>query len=198
MLRDRFEALPSPELGRLCAHETLAAAMVATIQTLTGVTPRLLPESGNNDISHLAWCVDGGRDPVGGREANRPGRIAIVIVTDRRHQWTLMTRRQFTFINRWQAQVTRIDMLREHLGRAMMSATTLDAGVRQPWRPLLTHAMSLRMAFALWWDARMVEGHTPESAWTLLSLIAEPSVLTRFTLTADGPHLPLPVTMGLR
>lgn len=189
VLRARFEELPDAVLCRLCRHETLTDAMAATVETLTGVVPRVMAESGGNGISHLVWCVDGGYDRVGGRQADLPGRVGSTVLTDSRDRWSGPSSRRLPFLSRWQLQVTRAQMLREHLGRAMVTGPTVDAGVRQSWRPSLTHAMSLRISFALWWDARLSEGHTRESAATLLALMAEPDVLARFTMTAQGPRL---------
>jgi hypothetical protein len=189
VLRARFEELPDAVLRRLCSHKTLTEAMVATVETLTGITPRVMAESGTNGISHLVWCVDGGYDRVGGRQADLPGRVGSTVLTDPPDRWTGASSRRLSFRARRQLRATRLQMLRKHLGWAMITGPTVDAGVRQSWRPSLTRAMSLRVTFALWWDARMSEGHTPESATTLLALIAQPDVLPRFTMTAEGPRL---------
>lgn len=189
VLRERFERLPDRVVADLCRHEHLTDSMAEMVETLTGIAPRLMPESGNNGITHLVWCVDGAYDRVGGRQADRPGRIGEVIVTDRFDRWNRTPRRQFAFVSRRQLQATRVEMLREHLGRAMVTGTTIDAAIRQPWRPLLVHAMSLRVAYALWWDARIREGHSVASATTLLALVAQPDALRRFTMTGEGPRL---------
>lgn len=49
------------------------------------------------------------------------------------------------------------------------------------------------MVLAAWWDARMAEGQTPESARFLLSLTANPAMSAAVSFDSDGtPVLPLP------
>lgn len=49
------------------------------------------------------------------------------------------------------------------------------------------------MVLAAWWDTRMAEGQTPESARFLLSLTAHPALAAAVSFDSDGtPALPLP------
>lgn len=46
-------------------------------------------------------------------------------------------------------------------------------------------------AVSLWWDGRLAEGHTPESAHMMLALVAPPAVMAELRFDAAGvPRLP--------
>lgn len=47
-----------------------------------------------------------------------------------------------------------------------------------------------QLAAMVWWETRMIEGHTPEAAQTLLALRADPEVLAHVEWQVDGSLAP--------
>lgn len=68
---------------------------------------------------------------------------------------------------------------------------TLAALFAEPYDDTWLAHVRLDCALGLWWEARLSDGHSPESADTLLALLVHPTVAARFAYrrTDDCPRL---------
>lgn len=188
VLGARFEALSAAQVAALCARTSLGEALSATVATLHGVSPRVFWQDRHAGVGQAAWGLDGVPDRVGGRTEGTRGRVGQITIVEPARQ-----------LGGWgspdgpeqaRTRERRRDILVEHLSRAMVTGRTLDTVVRLGMRAGDEWWMDLRIGFTLWWDTRIAEGHTPDSARTLLGLIAEPAVLAQFSFEdAAGPRL---------
>lgn len=179
VLRARYADLTAGQVATVCASPTLAAAMVALVEMLLYGTGHVLWESDLREVGHLVWRLDTSPEPIGGRSTGQPGRVGSMTVIDRGH-WAAVPAG---------LEVARREpLLAEHLGRAMAMGSTIDTLVRMQHRCNVLWWVDLRAGVTLWWEARMSEGHTVESARTLLALIGDALVLRQFAF--DSPAAP--------
>lgn len=68
-----------------------------------------------------------------------------------------------------------------------MPSTYLAEALPESLRPRETFGLAL----GLWWDLRLAEGHTRESAQTMLALLVHPDVQSRLSFDETGPVLDL-------
>lgn len=93
----------------------------------------------------------------------------------------------------WSVEQIRNDLLE----RAVNGLTILDDAwttqdvLGDPYRAVWSVHHRLDAALTLWWQARLDEGQTPETARMLLGLLAHPSVMAMVEADAEGnPVLP--------
>lgn len=156
-LGERWTRLPRRQARRLCASPTLAEALRAALPVLlngTLVRAHVTPDYTDVGFIHPA-PTDAGR--AAGSDG---GRLCVLSYTT-------------AIETRWQAGPVP-DMRVSLLARMLHEAVTSPHSAHS----LLSHSQShpawQALALDYWWDARLHEGHTPETAAFMLALLLPP------------------------
>lgn len=216
-LSRRFADLPRREIHALCDLPTLADALVAAVSLLHGAaahvgerTDRPFPTMRNLVVGYRldevpGWASGEIEDPAlttgVPEKAGVPGRIAIiqsvhVPISSWEHPdaGRYGMRRKQRWNRRRLRRMERLDILTTALSGAKVAVMTIDDCVRPPCVPdTWWHSIGL----PLWWDARLAEGHSPDSARMMLGLIVTPDMLARMGFTSTGHPTLLPLRTRL-
>lgn len=85
-----------------------------------------------------------------------------------------------------EARTMRLILIQDVLTGLRVNHATIDEAVRTPYTATTTTGLALSSALPLWWAARLAEGHTQETAWTMLGLVSAYRTWSALTFPPDG------------
>lgn len=82
--------------------------------------------------------------------------------------------------------------LEDAIDRLRLNPATVDETISTPCPPEQTAMVRFHAALPLWWQARLLEGHTAESARMMLGLLVDPDNWRHLAFAEDGRPVPGP------
>lgn len=188
LLVDRFDALPRRTRNSILDRPTLGEAIVATIQHIHGATAYATEHYSDPLSTHRLLLVAYRLDDVDDWTQRRfqdlsvdslpeTGRYVQIAAGDTAmERWATAHARGWRYLGRRRRTLRhrRVLWLRFPLRSALLGNYTIDDHLHQS-RTADQYVTGIGLP--LWWEARMREGHTPESAWMMLGLTIDPTIL---------------------